>query len=151
MRPRHRRELLLDSGAVSALAGDDKRLDAVKLLLKTTYRGSLRIPIPVMTECRTGDPRRDARLNHLLNRIDVGDEFYIPLTIDLANRAGVLRYEALKRHPGEDISPTDAQIVAIAEELSDKTAVTILTGDLKDMKLLVGLTHSSNIAVQLIG
>jgi hypothetical protein len=148
--PRHRRELLLDSGAVSALAGDDKRLDALKLLLKTTYRGSLRIPIPVMTECRTGDPRRDARLNHLLNRIDAGDEFYIPLTIDLANRAGVLRYEALKRHPGEDISPIDAQVVAIAEELSRYSAVTILTGDPKDMQTLVNLTGRSNIAVEKI-
>jgi hypothetical protein len=147
---RHRRELLLDSGAISALAGDDKRLDAVKLLLKTDYDGALRIPITVMTECRTGDPRYDTQLDRLLNRITVGDDLYIPVTYELANRAGVLRYEALKV-TDRDISPIDAQVVAIAEELSRYSAVTILTSDPKDMKLLVGLTRRPNIAVQLVG
>jgi predicted nucleic acid-binding protein len=148
--PGHRREFLLDSGAISALANDPKVLRAYADLLRTTYSGSLRIPITVMTECRTGDPRYDTRLNRLLSQLDDGGQLYIPVTLDLSNRAGVLRYEAMKA-THKDISPTDAQIVAIAEELGHKTAVTILTGDLKDMKLLVGLTHSSNIAVQLIG
>ena len=55
-----------------------------------------------------------------------------------ATRAGVLRTEALSlsRH---DISRTDAQVVAMAEERSRICAVTIITGDPQDINLLVGL------------
>ena len=41
----------------------------------------------------------------------------------------------------------DAYIVATADDLADHSAVTILTGDPEDMKLLVSLTRRTNIAV----
>jgi hypothetical protein len=51
----------------------------------------------------------------------------------------MLRTEALQlaRH---DISTTDAQIVAMAEERSRVCAVTIITGEPDDVNLLVGVT-----------
>jgi hypothetical protein len=104
-----------------------------------------------MTECRTGDPRYDTRLNRLFIQLADRGELYIPVTLELANRAGVLRHEALKKFAGNDIGPIDAQVVAIAEELSRYSAVTILTGDPEDIKLLVGLTRRTNIAVQFAG
>jgi len=61
-------------------------------------------------------------------------------------RAGVLRSEA-SRGSRRDISTTDAQIVAMAEERSYSHAVTIITGDPNDINVLVGLTRRTNIAV----
>lgn len=43
-----------------------------------------------------------------------------------------------------------AQVVAIAEELSYRRAVTIITSDRHDIKLLVDLTRRSNIAVDVL-
>jgi hypothetical protein len=71
---------------------------------------------------------------------------YIPLTLEVAERAGVLRAQALKSAKRE-ISVTDAHIVAMADDLAYHSAVTILTGDPDDMKLLVGVTRRTNIAV----
>ncbi len=65
-------------------------------------------------------------------------------------RAGVLPTEALSlsRH---DISPTDAQIVAMAEERRRICAMTIITDDPDDINLLVGVTRRTNIAVDVPG
>lgn len=41
--------------------------------------------------------------------------------------------------------------MAIAEELSYKRAVTIVTGDPDDIDLLVGLTRPTNVAVGVVG
>jgi hypothetical protein len=62
----------------------------------------------------------------------------------------VLRTEAL-RLSRRDISTTDAQVVAMAEERSYVCTVTIITGDPDDINLLVGLTHRTNIAVDVPG
>jgi predicted nucleic acid-binding protein len=85
-------------------------------------------------------------VNRLIKAIGAEDDIYAPLTVHAAVRAGVLRAEASRQSPRE-ISTTDAQIVAIAEELSHTRAVTIITGDPHDINLLVGLTRRSNIAV----
>lgn len=61
-------------------------------------------------------------------------------------RAGALRSEA-SRGSRRDISTTDAQIVAMAEERSYRHAVTIITGDPNDINVLVRLTRRTNIAV----
>jgi hypothetical protein len=53
----------------------------------------------------------------------------------------VLHRAEASRHSRQDISTTDAQVVAIAEELSYTRAVTIVTGDSHDINLLVGLTR----------
>jgi len=58
---RHRRDFLLDSGAVTALATNKDLLEAYLKLLKTKYDGSTLIPMPVVGEFRSGDPRKDVR------------------------------------------------------------------------------------------
>jgi len=144
---RQARDFLLDSGAVSHLARDREALDAYWLLLRTRYDGSMRVPDPVLTEVYTGDPRYDTVVDRLVNEIDTGDEVFEALTTTLAKRAGVLRYQALKRHPHEDISVTDAQLVAIAEHRSRTCYITIVTGDVEHITMLVACTGRTNIDV----
>lgn len=150
MSPQHRRDFLLDSGAVTALAANRRLLKAYQGMFENRFDGSLLIPIPVLTEVRTGDPRFDVPVDRLINDIRGDDPVYVPLTVDIATRAGVLRTQA--RASGHaDISAIDAQIVAMADQLSHYWAVTILTSDPDDMNLLVGLTRRTNIAVDPLG
>lgn len=88
-------------------------------------------------------------VDRLINAIGAERDVYAPLTVAAAIRAGVLRGEA-SRQSRRDISTTDAQIVAIAEELSHRCAVTIITGDPHDIALLVGLTRRTNVAVDVL-
>jgi hypothetical protein len=60
-----------------------------------------------------------------------------------------LRAQAARRSQST-ISTTDAQIVAMAEERSYTCAVTIITGDRHDIRLLVDLTRRTNIAVDVL-
>jgi hypothetical protein len=147
---RPRRDFLLDSGGVSALAANRDLLVAYLELFKLRIDGALLIPIPVLTEVRSGQRRSDALVDRLIKAIGAERDIYAPLTVEAATRAGVLRTEALalSRH---DISPTDAQVVAMAEERSRICAVTIITGDPDDINLLVGLTRRTNIAVDVPG
>jgi len=143
---RPRRDFLLDSGGVSALAADRDLLVAYLDLLRLCFDGALLIPIPVLTEVRSGNRRSDALVDRLIKAIGAEREIYAPLTVAAAVRAGVLRGEA-SRGSRRDISTTDAQIVAMAEERSYRCAVTIITGDPHDINMLVGLTRRTNIAV----
>ncbi len=153
MRPRHRRDFLLDAGAITALAGDQELLRIYRNMLEEDFDGSLLIPIAVVTEFRTGDPRKDVdvavdRFINAMRRRQVS--VYVPLTLEIAERAGVLRTQArASGHP--DISVTDAHIVAMADDLANHSAVTILTGDPEHMKVLVELTRRTNIAVDVPG
>lgn len=119
-------------------------------LLKLRLSGALLIPIPVLTEVRSGHRRSDALVDRLVKAIGAEGDIYAPLTVTAAAWAGVLRTEALQLSR-RDISTTDAQIVAIAEERSYVCAVTIVTGDPEDINLLVGLTRRTNIAVDVPG
>ncbi|MFI4992790.1 MAG: type II toxin-antitoxin system VapC family toxin [Solirubrobacterales bacterium] len=150
MTPGHNRDFLLDSGAVSALASDRDLLDAYVDLFEHTFDGSLLIPIPVLTEVRTGNPRYDTPVDRLVNTIRGEDDVYLPLTVEAASRAGVLRTQALQSTK-RNISAIDAQIVGMAEERSGICAMTILTTDPDDINLLVGLTRRTNIAVDVPG
>jgi predicted nucleic acid-binding protein len=143
---RPRRDFLLDSGGVSALAADRDLLTGYLELLRLRFDGALLVPIPVLTEVRSGHRRSDVLVDRLIKAIGAEHDIYTPLTVHAAVRAGVLRDAASRQSPRE-ISTTDAQIVAIAEELSHTRAVTIITGDPHDISLLVGLTRRSNIAV----
>lgn len=147
MSPQHRRDFLLDSGAVTALAADTSLLEAYERMLENRFNGSLLIPMAVVGEFRTGDPRYDVPVDRLINAMRRRQEMvYVPLTLQIAERAGGLRTQArASEHP--DISMIDAYIVATADDLADHSAVTILTGDPEDMKLLVSLTRRTNIAV----
>ncbi len=150
MTHRHRRDFLLGSGGVSALAGSRDLLVAYLELIEVRFDGALLIPVPVLTEVRSGHRGPDTLVDRLIKAIGAEDDIYAPLTVEAATRAGVLRTEALSlsRH---DISPTDAQVVAMAEERSRVCAVTIVTGDPDDINLLVGLTRRTNIAVDVLG
>lgn len=119
-------------------------------LLKLRLSGALLIPIPFLTEVRSGHRRSDALVDRLVKAIGAEGDIYAPLTVTAAAWAGVLRTEALQLSR-RDISTTDAQIVAIAEERSYVCAVTIVTGDPEDINLLVGLTRRTNIAVDVPG
>lgn len=146
MTSRPRRDFLLDSGGVSALAADRDLLAAYLELLRLRFDGALLVPIPVLTEVRSGHRRSDVLVDRLIKAIGAEGDTYAPLTVNAAVRAGVLRTKAA-RQSRREISTTDAQIVAIADEMSHQRAVTIVTGDPHDINLLVGLTHRSNIAV----
>ncbi len=150
MTGRHRRDFLLDSGGVSALARSRDLLVAYLELLELRFDGALLIPVPVLTEVRSGHRGPDTLVDRLINAIGAEDDIYAPLTVEAASRAGVLRTEALALSD-HDISPTDAQLVAMAEERSRICAVTIITGDEHDIGLLVGLTRRTNIAVDVLG
>lgn len=149
MTSRPRRDFLLDSGGVSALAADRDLLAGYLELLNLRFDGALLVPIPVLTEVRSGHRRSDVLIDRLINAIGAERDVYAPLTVAAAIRAGVLRGEA-SRQSRRDISTTDAQIVAIAEELSYKCAVTIITGDPHDISPLVGLTRRTNVAVDVV-
>jgi hypothetical protein len=147
---RSRRDFLLDSGAVSALAASRNLLVAYLELLEQRFDGALLIPVPVLTEVRSGHRGPDALVDRLIKALGAEDAVYAPLTVQAASRAGVLRTEALALSR-RVISTTDAQLVAMAEERSRVCAVTIVTGDPDDINLLVGLTRRTNIAVDVPG
>jgi hypothetical protein len=146
--PQHRRDFLLDSGAVTALAQNPRLVEAYQTLFESKYDGSILIPMVVVPEFSSGDPRKEAPVDRFINAlIKTQGSIYLPLTsLALAKRAGALRTEA-KQSKGKKISPIDALIVAIAEDLSLRSAVTILTGDPKDIQTLVNITRRPNIAV----
>jgi hypothetical protein len=142
--PQHRRDLLLDSGAVTALATNPSLFDAYQTLLKTKYDGSILIPMAVVGEFRTGDPRKEVLVDRFINAVaKTQDTVYVPLTLEIAAYGGLLRTRA----NDPDISMVDSYIVSTAEELSHRTAVTVLTGDPTDIQILVDLTRRPNIAV----
>ncbi len=149
MTRRHRRDLILDSGAVSTLASDRDVLARYLRLLDVRFDGSLLIPIPVLTEVRTGHRSSDIAVDRLIKAIGAEHELYLPLDVAAATRAGVLRASALASG-GRIVSTTDAQVVALAEQRSHVNAVTILTGDRIDIGLLVELTRRPNIAVDIV-
>jgi hypothetical protein len=155
-----RRDFLLDAGAVSALAGDDKMFRAYRRLFDRQLVGSLHIPSPVMSEVRTGQAKYDALVDRMINRLSSPDiEVYISGTVETDNRAGELRFQAQKaldkanaenaRKPDTKISGVDALLVAIAERLSRRCPVTILTTDLEHINALVAATGAKNIEVKL--
>ena len=112
--------------------------------------------MPVITEIRTGSPRYDTSVDLVISGITDPtnpEAPWLDLTVTNTNRAGVLRTLGMNaRVTGAKtrISAVDAQVVAIAEERSIRSAVTILTSDPSDIQLLVELTGAPNIAVQAV-
>jgi hypothetical protein len=149
--PGHRRDFLLDSGAITAFAASHQLAGQYLDWIDRDFTGSLLIPVPVLTEVRTGDPRYDVPVDRLIKTLrGAREDVYVQLTVPIAIRAGTLRTRALESAKRE-ISVTDAHVVAMADDLADHSAVTILTGDPDDMKLLVGVTRRTNIAVDVPG
>jgi hypothetical protein len=155
-RPKARRDFILDSGGLSYLAESAHRTAVWLDRISSNYEEpAIVVPVPVLTECLTGSPRRDAPTNQLLAKLGAaaGDEGHLLLLSPAAaSRAAALRTRAMtaaseRKHP---ISAIDAQVVALAEERSFLCAVTILTSDPDDIQRLVDLTGRPNIAVRAV-
>lgn len=69
MSPGHRRDVLLDSGAVTELAHDIALLNEYLTGLGLNYEAAIWIPTVVMSEVRTGDPRKDVAVDRLIKLI----------------------------------------------------------------------------------
>ena len=142
-----RRDLLLDTGAVFSLSSTPNLLiDYIDLLDR--FDGSFLIPIVVLGEVITGEPR-DAPIRRLIDALTGGADVYVPLTVEIATRAGALLSQV--RESSAPIAridaDIDAQIVAMAEDLSYHSAVTLLTTDPEEIGAMVGVTGRTNIAV----
>ena len=133
---------------MTALATNKDLLADYVQMLDEDYDGSILIPMVVVPEFTSGDPRKEVSVDRFINAlIKTQGSVYLPLTsVALAKRAGALRTE-VKESKRRKVSPIDALIVAIAEDLSLTSAVTILTGDPKDIQALVDITRRPNIAV----
>jgi hypothetical protein len=149
--PGRRRDFLLDTGAVFSLSSNPNLLiDYIDLLER--FDGSFLIPLVVLGEVITGEPS-DAPILRLLDVVTGGEDGYVPLTDEIANRAGALVYQVRQSNaPIDPIdAPIDGMIVATAEDLSADSAVTLLTTDPEEIGAMVGVTGRTNIAVDVPG
>lgn len=112
--------LVLDSGGISALAGNRERLRQVQA------RGEWPplVPSVALTEALTGDHRRDFHENRVLRLCDV-----VPVDEALARAAAVLRTRAASR----GASAVDAIVVALADRSG---GAVVLSGDPADLRSL---------------
>lgn len=113
--------LVLDSGGLSALAGDRDRL---RVLGRRRHWPPV-IPSVVLTESLTGDHRRDFHVNHLIGLSVVAD-----VDEAVARRAAQLRTDTGR---ADEISATDAIVVAIAVDIADANVLTSDASDLCDL------------------
>ena len=147
--PGRRRDFLLDTGAVFSLSSNPNLLVDYIDLLDRTFDASLLIPIVVIGEVITDEPR-DVPIRRLIDAVTGGrEDGYVQLTDEIAKRAGALLYQVRQSPaPIDDIdAPIDAMGVATAEDLSADSAVTILTTDPEEIGALVGVTERTIIAV----
>ena len=113
--------LVLDSGAVSFLAGQTPRSAAVLRDLRQEGLWPPLVPTAVLVECLSGNPGTDAPVNRVLKSCTIRDD----LPVSFARRAGCLRTWAQRG------SAVDAIVVALAEPEG-----AVLTSDLKDLGAL---------------
>ena len=114
--------LILDSGGVSALAGQRARLAEMR------RRGQWppQVPTVVLTEALTGDHRRDFAQNKLLSLCQLR-----PVTEDLARTGARLRARTARPRA---ISATDAIVAALATTTADAV---VLTSDVRHLRMLL--------------
>jgi len=121
--------VILDSGAISALAEGNPRARAV--LVRARREGRLVvIPAPVLTEVYTGRPDH-ARIDRVINAVDM----QIETTPERAKQAGVLRARS------GVLSVVDA--IVVAEAVAALSAV-IVTSDPDDIKALVDAAQATD-------
>lgn len=115
--------LVLDSGGVTALAGQRARLAELR------RRGAWppQVPSVVLVEVLTGDHRRDFHQNQLLRMCQIRP-------VDEPTARDAARMRTATQRAGE-ISATDAIVAAFAVSLGDSV---ILTGDPTDLTDLIG-------------
>ncbi len=112
---------VLDSGGLSALAGQRSRLAELRRLDMWPPQ----VPSVVLTEALTGDHRRDFAANQLLQMCQIHD-----VDEGLAREAAALRTATGR---AGTVSAVDAIVVAFAAALGDAIA---LTTDLEDLGAL---------------
>ena len=113
--------VVLDSGGITALAGQRARLKE----LRRRGQWPAQIPAVVLAEALTGDHRRDFDENRLIRACQVREVDEM-----LARRAAALR-TATRR--ADEISAVDAVVAAFAEQSSDAV---VITSDPKDLTAL---------------
>ncbi|GAA1664778.1 hypothetical protein GCM10009745_03180 [Kribbella yunnanensis] len=125
-------ELFLDSGAVTFLAeaSDDAR--AIMAVFGSEDLWPPTVPSPVLIECLTGHPHKDALTHRFLKGCDIATS----LTVPKARRAAMLRTMAGRG------SAVDAALVALAEP-----GGFILTGDKHDLGALAANAVEVSIGV----
>jgi predicted nucleic acid-binding protein len=113
--------LVLDSGGVTALAGQRARLDELR------RRGAWppQVSAVVLVEVLTGDHRRDFHENHLLRMCQIH-----PVNEPVARDAARMRTATGR---ADDISATDAIVAALAVSLGDSVILTSDPTDLRDL------------------
>lgn len=113
--------LVLDSGGISALAGQRARLAELR------RRGVWppQVPAVVITESLTGDHRRDFHKNHLLGMCQI-----LPVTEAIARVGALLRTSTGR---AAEISATDAIVVAFAIGFPSAVVFTSDPVDLMDL------------------
>lgn len=119
--------LVLDSGGVSALAGNRS---IVEVIIKRGQWPPL-VPAVVLAESLTGDHRRDFHVNRLLRLCTIN-----PVTEPIARRAAALRYRTAQ----SSISAVDAVVVATADHAG---GAVVCTTDPKDLHALAQHTLST--------
>lgn len=116
--------LVLDSGAISALAAGESRARAI--LVERRRRGAAVLtPAVVVAETTTGRGPSDAAANRVLSGVRV-----VPVLEELARSAGALRHRA--RRPA-----LDAIVVATAQAVQG----IVLTADVDDMSALAAVAE----------
>lgn len=116
--------LVLDSGGLSALAGDRGKLHE----LRRRGMWPALVPTVVLTESLTGDHRRDFGVNRLVRACQV-----CPVDELLAREAARLRTATGRAGM---ISVVDALVAALASASADGTDSVVLTSDPGDLTLL---------------
>jgi PIN domain nuclease of toxin-antitoxin system len=127
-----RRRIVLDSGALSALAQEDETVrNAVTKAM--TSGATISVPTAVIAESTTGDQRRDAATNRILS-------IATPIALDerLARRAAALRHAVRARRSGT----VDAIVVATADDLA---GTVIFTTDRHDIGALAAVRRRSRV------
>lgn len=122
--------LILDSGAVTALARRSRRSLSDLRLADTKEAWSAVVPSLVLVECLAGHLRADAVVNRFLKKCELLDGPHERL----ARRAGAIRAKAGRG------SAVDAVVVAMAEP-----GGAVLTHDVKDLTALAA--HAQGVRV----
>jgi len=117
---------VLDSGGLSRLAERSHRASALLAALRREELWPPLVPAPVLIECLTGHPGRDANVNRLIRTCNVEEH----VSEVLARRAAALRFAARRG------SAVDALVVASAEPDG-----VVLTSDVGDLRALAAHSH----------
>jgi len=128
---------VLDSGGVTALIGRSQKARAW-LRWVVSNAGDVIVPTPVLAECTTGSPARDAEVNRMLAVLGRYARAFASPDEATARLAGSLRYAA-RTDDG-----IDALVAAEAARLASSTV--LLTSDPTDLKRL--LLRSAQVSVQ---